>query len=246
MADEQQKKLDTRIEFVLKKRKKKDREAVRQAKAAVAQHFADRKNAKMKFVRVERLIKDARRVAADNTRLKALKKNPRKIVLPENQKLLLAVRIDKGRSVSPRVKKMLQLLRLDKIYRAVFLQANEHTLKMLQTVEPYVAYGYPTLKTVRDLIYKRGYTTLNKERVPLSDNAMIEAALGSKNIICVEDIVHEVMKVGPNFRTVSQYLHPFVLGAPKEKWQPKNKQNIKPEEKGNCHAHINQLVERMC
>ena len=30
-------------------------------------------------------------------------------------------------------------------------------MSMLQRVEPYVAYGYPNLKTVKELIYKRGF-----------------------------------------------------------------------------------------
>ena len=28
---------------------------------------------------------------------------------------------------------------------------------MLRLVDPYIAYGYPNLKSVRELVYKRGY-----------------------------------------------------------------------------------------
>ena len=38
------------------------------------------------------------------------------------------------------------------------------TLQMIRLVEPYVAYGYPSLKSVRDLIYKRGFVKLNGQR----------------------------------------------------------------------------------
>lgn len=34
---------------------------------------------------------------------------------------------------------------------------NKATINMLKIVEPYVAWGYPNLKTVRELIYKRGF-----------------------------------------------------------------------------------------
>ena len=34
---------------------------------------------------------------------------------------------------------------------------NKATLNMLRRVEPYVTWGTPNLKTVRELIYKRGY-----------------------------------------------------------------------------------------
>lgn len=35
-------------------------------------------------------------------------------------------------------------------------------------------YRYPNLKSVRELIYKRGYGKLNKQRAPLTENAIIE------------------------------------------------------------------------
>ena len=53
-------------------------------------------------------------------------------------------------------------------------------------VEPYVTYGYPSLKTVRDVIYKRGHGKVNKQRIPLTDNAIIEKVLGQFGIICME------------------------------------------------------------
>jgi large subunit ribosomal protein L7e len=92
---------------------------------------------------------------------------------------------------------------------------------MLRLVEPYVAYGYviclgsqvsfivsphcfsePNLKTVRELIYKRGYGKVNRQRVPLSNNSVIETTLGKYDILSVEDLVHEIFTVGPNFKQV--------------------------------------------
>ncbi len=37
------------------------------------------------------------------------------------------------------------------------LQINKATLGLLKRVEPYVAWGYPNEKSVRELIYKRGF-----------------------------------------------------------------------------------------
>jgi hypothetical protein len=45
---------------------------------------------------------------------------------------------------------------------------------MLRRVEPYITWGYPNLKTVRELIYKRGYGKVNGSRIPLTDNSVIE------------------------------------------------------------------------
>jgi 60S ribosomal protein uL30 len=63
---------------------------------------------------------------------------------------------------------------------------------MLRIVEPFIAYGYPNLKSVRELIYKRGYGKINKQRIPLTDNAIIEESLGQYGIVCIEDLIHEV------------------------------------------------------
>lgn len=38
---------------------------------------------------------------------------------------------------------------------------------MLRIVEPWVAYGEPNLKSVRELIYKRGYGKVDRQRIPL-------------------------------------------------------------------------------
>ncbi len=63
---------------------------------------------------------------------------------------------------------------------------------MIRKVEPYVAYGYPTRKTISDLIYKRGYGKVNNSRIPLSDNSIVEGQLGKHGIASVEDLIHEI------------------------------------------------------
>jgi large subunit ribosomal protein L7e len=50
---------------------------------------------------------------------------------------------------------------------------------MLKKVEPFVTFGYPNLKTVQDLIYKRGFLKINKQRIPITSNVVIETALGN-------------------------------------------------------------------
>lgn len=55
---------------------------------------------------------------------------------------------------------------------------------------------------MRELIYKRGYGKVDKQRIPLSDNSVIETALKQYDILCVEDLVHEIFTAGPNFKQV--------------------------------------------
>lgn len=48
-------------------------------------------------------------------------------------------------------------------------------MNMLRRVEPYIAYGYPNLKSVRELIYKRGAGKVGADIIPLTDNQLVEA-----------------------------------------------------------------------
>jgi hypothetical protein len=54
------------------------------------------------------------------------------------------------------------------------VQITKATLGLLKRVEPYIAWGYPNLKTVRELIYKRGFGKVDGNRVPLTDNRIVE------------------------------------------------------------------------
>merc|ERR1712035_70382 len=62
-------------------------------------------------------------------------------------------------------KKILQLLRLRQIGNATFVKLNKATNMMLNIAQPFITWGYPNLKTVRELIYKRGYGKVNGQRV---------------------------------------------------------------------------------
>lgn len=56
------------------------------------------------------------------------------------------------------------------------------TLNMLRICEPYITWGYPNLKSVRDLIYKRGFAKARGRRIPLTSNDIIERKLGMLKI----------------------------------------------------------------
>jgi large subunit ribosomal protein L7e len=51
---------------------------------------------------------------------------------------------------------------------------------------------YPSLKTIRELIYKRGAGKIDRKRVPLVNNEIIDKALGKHGIVCIEDLIHEI------------------------------------------------------
>jgi large subunit ribosomal protein L7e len=85
----------------------------------------------------------------------------------------LVVRIKGINKVAPKPKKILQLFRLTQIGTAVFIKNNKATMNMLRVIEPWVTYGAPSRKTVKALIYKRGYGKINRQRIPLSSNEVV-------------------------------------------------------------------------
>jgi large subunit ribosomal protein L7e len=148
--------------------------------------------------------------------------------------------------IAPKPRKILQLLRLRQIHNGVFVRLNSATIQMLRIVEPYVSYGYPSLKTIRELLYKRGHANINGQRIPVTDNQIIETALGAHGIVCVEDLVHELFTVGKNFKQVNTFLWPFKLSAPRGGFNVrKAKHFIEGGDHGNREEHINELVQRM-
>ena len=148
--------------------------------------------------------------------------------------------------MSPKPRKILQLLRLIQINNGVFIRLTHATSQMLRLVEPYIAYGYPNLKSVRELIYKRGHGKVDKQRVPLSDNKIIEAALGHLGIVCIEDVIHEIYTVGPNFKAVNNFLWPFKLSSPTGGFHTRKvKHFIEGGDHGNRETKINDLIRQM-
>ncbi|KAG6647745.1 hypothetical protein CIPAW_07G099400 [Carya illinoinensis] len=148
-------------------------------------------------------------------------------------KLLFIIRIRGINAMHPKTRKILQLLLLRQIFNGVFLKVNKATVNMLHRVEPYVTYGYPNLKSVKELIYKRGYGKLNKQRIALTDNSIVEQALGKQGIICMEDLTHEIMTVGPHFKEANNFLWPFKLKAPLGGLKKKRNHYVEGGDAGN-------------
>jgi len=163
-------------------------------------------------------------------------------------KLLFVMRIRGILKLPPKPRKVLQLLRLKQIHNGVFLKVNKPILNMLKLVQPYVTYGFPTLKTVRELVYKRGFGKVNKQRIPLSDNEIIANSLGeSCGIYGMEDLIHEIYTVGDNFSKASNFLWPFKLSNPRGGLVNKRHGycEIRGGDWGNREDQINELIGRM-
>lgn len=46
----------------------------------------------------------------------------------------------------------------------------------------FIFISYPNLKSVRELIYKRGFGKIKKQRIALTDNSLIEKTLGKDKL----------------------------------------------------------------
>lgn len=197
------------------------------------------------FQRAEQYVREYRgkERAEKNNRLVA--KLQGNFYMPDEPKVALVFRIRGITGVSPKPKKVMQLFRLRQINNAMFVRLNKATINMLRIAEPYLAWGYPNLKTVRDLIYKRGFARINGRRVPLTDNSIIEEKLGKFGIICMEDLVHEIYTVGPNFKQVVNFLWHFKLNSPKGGWRKKTTHFVEGGDYGNREVFINSLVRKM-
>merc|ERR1711924_31759 len=181
----------------------------------------------------------------DLVRLKCEARAKGSFYVPAEPKLMLVVRIRGVCVMHPKTRKILQLLRLRQINNAVFVKVNKAVINMLRKVEPYIAYGYPNLKTVKELIYKRGFGKVNKDRMPLTDNSIIEDKLGKFDIICMEDLIHEIYTVGPNFKEANNFLWPFKLRLAKGGQAKKRKGFCEGGQAGNREDKINNLIQKM-
>merc|ERR1712080_30969 len=165
--------------------------------------------------------------------------------LAAEPKIAIVTRIKGILGVDPKTRKILKLFRLPQLHNATFVRLNDATIKMLRLVEPYVTYGYPNLKTVRELIYKRGFAKVNGQRIPITNNDVIERNLGRFGIICVEDLIHEIYTCGPHFKEANSFLWSFKLSSPKGGYNRKRNHFVEGGDAGNREKYINSFIQSM-
>ncbi|KAB1209271.1 60S ribosomal protein L7-1 [Morella rubra] len=246
MAEEEPKPLAYIPEIILKKRKSNEEWALKRKAQYEERKSLIRKKAKHDFIRLpEDFIKEFRARELDFIKMKQRVKRKRLALETTKSKLLYVVRINGKREMQPKTRKALYSLRLRKTFSGVFMKANEGIAEKLQRVEPYVTFGYPNLKSVKDLIYKKGYAKIDQQLVPLTDNNIIEQELGKYGILCIEDIVHEISTVGPHFKEVTNFLCPFKLKKPRGGLQGSKVLYKQGGDAGNREDDINELISKM-
>jgi len=189
-----------------------------------------------------------KKFAADEKQTVDLKRKARaagSFYVPAESRVILMVRIRGINHMAPQPKKILQLFRLRQLHNAVLIRVNRATLNMIKKIEPFVTFGFPTRHTISNLVYKRGYGKINKQRIPITSNEVVEKVLGQHNIICVEDLITELFTVGTHFKQANNFMWSFKLSSPKGGFNNKRHPFMKGGDWGNREEAINELVAQM-
>ncbi|KMZ66957.1 60S ribosomal protein L7-like protein [Zostera marina] len=234
-------------ETVLKKRKNNNQWAINKRSRLEHRRLQRINEAKNRIKTPDEFVQKFRQKELDMVRMKTRVKvrRPQSIV-PESE-LLFVIRLPNTNAMHPNSRKILNRLRLRNIFHGVFLRANKSILDMLVRVEPYVTYGCPNLNSISNLVSKKSCGMISNISTPLTNNTVVEEALGKYGIICLDDIVHQIATVGPHFNEVAKFLMPFKLTKPVEKKVLTQKRILFKDggDVGNRQNLINELIGKM-
>jgi large subunit ribosomal protein L7e len=156
------------------------------------------------------------------------------------------IRVRDHHGASAMVKRALSRLRLRNINEGVFVKYDKSNRKLLHLVEPWVVYGQPYKGVVEDLIERRGFGKIDGKRVALSDNTIIEQALGDEcGVICAEDIVHELCEADDSFQDVAKFLWPFRLSHQTSHFERETLKFTLGKNYGDKGEDINEFIKKM-
>lgn len=160
---------------------------------------------------------------------------------------VFVIRIREDAGQPPRnVLNILLQLRLKEANTGIFLRYTELTKRHLHLVEPWVVYGKPSDGLVGDLMGRKSFGTVKGEKVPLSDNTIIENALGNDHgLICMEDLVHELINGGKSFDVVAKFLTPFPLSATRSRFEKNLLQLKQGKDYGDRGEEIDEFIKQM-
>jgi large subunit ribosomal protein L7e len=186
---------------------------------------------------------DARQLVALRRQAKA---TGNYFVEPE-ARMMFVIRTTGINKMAPKPRKILKLLRLDQLHKGVFVKCTKPMMNMLKCIQPFVICGYPNLKTTKQLLLKRGFGKVNRERVPLTDNQVIDTNLGKYGIHGMDDLIHEIYTVGPHFKQANNFLWAFKLSSPNGGFVLKKHGFHEPKggDWGNREELLNDILRRM-
>lgn len=205
-------------ETVLKRRDRNLQAAAARAAsvAKVRRNQKEYKKGKLKIIRAEKLVKNARIRLTDRRRLINGKK--KKTPGAPRGRILAVVRNGRLGGMKE-VKHSLKAMGINRRHTLVFMPNTEDNVRSLNLVKPFLFWGRPSFKTVFNVVHKKAVfrdPDGPKGRTMLSDNTLIEKHLGDLGVLCTEDLAHCVHTNGKAFREVTDRLWPVALGDAKK------------------------------
>jgi 60S ribosomal protein uL30 len=161
--------------------------------------------------------------------------------------MVFAIRIREDAGPVPKqIYLILAQLGLKEANTGIFVKYDAATRKKLHLVEPWVIYGKPSEGIVKDLIERKSFGNVNGEKIPLSDNTIIERELGEEHgIICMEDLVHELTNTGDSFGVVTKFLWPFPLTAARSNFEKEKLSRKQGKDYGDKGEEIDEYIKTM-
>ncbi|XP_039706408.1 60S ribosomal protein L7-like [Pteropus medius] len=198
---EEKKKVPSGPETLKKKQRNFAELKIKRLRKKFAQKMLRQARRKLIYEKAKHYHRGCRQMYRAEIRMASMARKAGNFYVPVESKMAFVVRI-RGTMV-------LQLLRLHRIFKL-----NKASINMPRIMEPYIPWGYPNPKSVNELTYKRGYGKINKRRIALTDNTLIACSLGKYDIICMEDLIHEIYTVGKRFKEANNFVWPFKLSFP--------------------------------
>ena len=121
----------------------------------------------------------------------------------------------------------------------------------ITNISYYILFRYPSVDTIRKLIYKRGFAKIRHRpgaisRIPIMSSDFIEKHLGRYKIQTIEDMVHEIFTAGKFFKQTTNFLWPFKLRCPKRGYRGAKRNHFLEGGSYGCwENYINRFVESM-
>lgn len=211
-------KAESKPETLLRKREKADEDRVYSQIAKEREELEARKRARTPSIKTlaSFIAGERNKQKNDKALMVRMKKNREDI---PNEGVLLVVRIHISVHAANNVKKALHALRLNSRYTAVLVNLTPEVKLLLQTVEPFVIFGKPTEALVDKLVRKRGKVMRKGIEVELKDNTYVEEELEQFGILCIEDLIFELVHGGEGFAKSAKFLNPFKLNLPQIKFK---------------------------
>lgn len=238
--------LNSNPEILLRKRKNTDRKRLEKQEQArekaLQQKNLKKKQLKNKFIRAETLVSNYKSNELERKRIRNISKSSEEGELKYSEeelkeyKLLFVIRIQnhtKGLKIPAKARQVLDVLKLTEKDTGVFVKASPLSMDLLSLVAPYIMVGKPSLSSIRKLFQKRARIISteqleegdDEERiVKLDNNQVVEDKFGNDlGLICIEDLIHEIVSLSPNFTSITSWLLPFKLNPPVHGWGPQAK-----------------------